>query len=84
MEAQLSILPSPSDPLLALCSLFVLFAALPNMMRNRPVSVQIEAIDGHQLRLTGDVETLLDLPARAKMGRLFAGDFRRQSGPWQL
>jgi hypothetical protein len=30
------------------------------------VGVQIEAIDGHQLRLTGDVETLLDLPTRAK------------------
>lgn len=30
------------------------------------MGVQIEAIDGHSLRLTGDVETLLDLPARAK------------------
>jgi len=36
------------------------------MMRNRPVGVQIEASDGHQLRLTGDVETLLHLPTRAK------------------
>jgi hypothetical protein len=30
------------------------------------MGVQIEAIDGHRLRLTGDVEMLLDLPARAK------------------
>jgi len=31
------------------------------------VGVQIEAIDGHRLRLTGDVEMLLGLPARAKV-----------------
>jgi hypothetical protein len=30
------------------------------------MGVQIEVIDRHRLRLTGDVEMLLDLPARAK------------------
>jgi len=48
------------------------------------VGIQIEAIDSHRLRLTGDVETLLDLPARAKIegfslaisdGSLIRGDY---------
>jgi hypothetical protein len=30
------------------------------------MGVQIEAIEGHRLRLTGDVEAMLDLPMRAK------------------
>lgn len=51
------------------CDMFFLCSILSPCRittRNMSVAIQIEAINGHQLRLTGDVETLLDLPARAK------------------
>jgi len=57
------------------------------------MGVEIAAIDDHRLGLTGDVETLLDLPARAKTngfslaisdGSLIRGDYDTQAKAWRF